>query len=88
MLDRNPSYIKLCEQLERMDLRLDRAIFAKTLLTAVPDVNSTSRMKSTQGLLTSQISGTTALKLAVAPIAVMKRDPGTPRTPAAGPYDD
>ncbi|ORY06634.1 hypothetical protein BCR34DRAFT_616880 [Clohesyomyces aquaticus] len=43
MLDSNPSYIELCEQLESMQLKLDRAAFAKNLLTAVPDVNSASR---------------------------------------------
>jgi hypothetical protein len=43
MLDGNPSYIELCQQLELMGLRLDRAAFAKNLLTAVPDVNSTTR---------------------------------------------
>ncbi|KAF2189730.1 hypothetical protein K469DRAFT_700984 [Zopfia rhizophila CBS 207.26] len=43
MLDSNPSYIELCEQLEAMGLKLDRATFAKNLLTAVPDVNSASR---------------------------------------------
>ncbi|KAF2739997.1 hypothetical protein EJ04DRAFT_508421 [Polyplosphaeria fusca] len=43
MLDVNPSYIELCEQLEQMGLKLDRAALAKTLLAAVPDLNSTSR---------------------------------------------
>lgn len=43
MLSGNPSYIELCEQLEAMGLKLDRAAFAKNLLTAVPDVNSASR---------------------------------------------
>ncbi|PVI08539.1 hypothetical protein DM02DRAFT_5167 [Periconia macrospinosa] len=45
MLDRNPSYIELCEQLEQIGLVLERAAFAKTLLAAVPDVNSGSRPK-------------------------------------------
>jgi hypothetical protein len=43
MLDSNPSYIELCEQLEHTGRRLDRAAFAKNLLTAVPDVNSKAR---------------------------------------------
>jgi hypothetical protein len=43
MLDSNPSYIELCEQLEHTGRRLDRAAFAKNLLTAVPDVNSKTR---------------------------------------------
>ncbi|KAH7085940.1 hypothetical protein BKA63DRAFT_399791 [Paraphoma chrysanthemicola] len=48
MLDGNPSYIELCEQLEHMGLKLDRAAFAKNLLTAVPDVNSTTRKTAPQ----------------------------------------
>ncbi|PSN72743.1 hypothetical protein BS50DRAFT_513576 [Corynespora cassiicola Philippines] len=46
MLEGNPSYIELCEQLEAMDLKLDRAAFAKTLLNAVPDINSSSRTQA------------------------------------------
>jgi hypothetical protein len=42
LLHSNPSYIELCEQLEEMGLKLDRAVFAKSLLTAVPDANSAS----------------------------------------------
>jgi hypothetical protein len=50
LLDENPSYIELCEQLERMGLKLDRAVFAKSLLTAVPDVNSSAPKVATQPL--------------------------------------
>lgn len=46
ILDGNPSYLELCEQLEAMSLKLDRAAFAKTILTAVPDVNSASRSQA------------------------------------------
>jgi hypothetical protein len=42
ILDGNPSYIVLCEILEAMGLKLDRAAFAKNLLTAVPDINRTN----------------------------------------------
>ena len=78
MLDGNPSYIELCEQLEGLGIKLDRAAFAKNLLSAVPDVNSSSRAKSTQG------PGNVVVAPApVAPPAVMKRDIGTPGTPAA-----
>ena len=48
MLDGNPSYIELCEQLEAMKLKLDRAAFAKTLLAAAPGVNSASRKAAPQ----------------------------------------
>ncbi|KAI9795409.1 MAG: hypothetical protein M1833_007197 [Piccolia ochrophora] len=42
MLDDNPSYNELCESLEKKGFRLDRRHFAKSLLAAVPEVNSTS----------------------------------------------
>jgi len=40
ILDKNPTYIELCETLEGMGISLDRATFAKTLLNKVPDINS------------------------------------------------
>ena len=36
LVNNNPSYDELCEQLEKMGLKLDRAVFAKSLLVAVP----------------------------------------------------
>ncbi|KAF1956124.1 hypothetical protein CC80DRAFT_366230, partial [Byssothecium circinans] len=90
MLDGNPSYIELCEQLEKLGLKLDRATFAKDLLTAVPDVNSASRAKATQSS-TAGVNAVNGTKIAppavmktVAPPAVMKNPVGTPATPAAG----
>ncbi len=41
LLDKNPSYIELCESLENMDFFVDRAKFARLLLAAVPDANDT-----------------------------------------------
>lgn len=78
MLDGNPSYIELCEQLEGMGIKLDRAAFAKKLLTAVPDVNASSRAKAAQIPNKNVIASA-----AVAPPAIMKRDIGTPATPTA-----
>jgi hypothetical protein len=40
MLDRNPTYIELCEMLEALGLKVERATFARGLLHSVPDVNS------------------------------------------------
>lgn len=40
MLDRNPTYIELCEMLEALGLKVERASFARGLLQSVPDVNS------------------------------------------------
>jgi hypothetical protein len=79
MLDGNPSYIELCEQLEKMGLKLDRAAFAKNLLSAVPDVNSASRAKKP-----APVPGPPVQRGVVAPPAVMKRNIGTPATPATG----
>lgn len=94
MLDGNPSYVELCEQLEHMDFRLDRAVFAKTLLLAVPDVNSASRKTSLQPVppaRTSKAPAPPAIMKHPAPPAVMKHPVATPgvatssrETPAAG----
>jgi hypothetical protein len=46
MLDSNPSFIELCEKLENLGLKLERAAFARSLLAAVPDVNSASRQSA------------------------------------------
>lgn len=67
MLDSNPSYIELCEQLESMGLALDRAAFAKNLLTAVPDVNSASRKAAAQ-------PAPVPVHKAQVPPAVLKKD--------------
>jgi len=39
LLDKNPSYIELCEQIQGRGLTVDRAKLAKALLNAVPDIN-------------------------------------------------
>lgn len=41
ILNTNPTYIQLCEELERLGSTLDRSIFAKALVAAVPEVNKT-----------------------------------------------
>jgi len=41
ILDLNPSYIELCQNVESRGIKLDRSQFAKALLAAVPDVNRT-----------------------------------------------
>ncbi|KAI9810678.1 MAG: hypothetical protein M1827_006137 [Pycnora praestabilis] len=46
-LDKNPSYIELCESLEAMEFMVDRAKFARMLLSAVPDANSAAPARST-----------------------------------------
>jgi hypothetical protein len=69
MLDGNPSYIELCEQLEHLGLKLDRAAFAKNLLTAVPDVNGSTRKVAPQP---------SPVQRAQVPPAVMKNEIAMP----------
>ena len=47
ILDGNPSYLELCNQIEARGFRLNKSHFAKALLTAVPDVNKTKTHTST-----------------------------------------
>lgn len=42
LLNGNPSYLTLCETLESMGLTVDRAAFARALLSSVPDINKTN----------------------------------------------
>jgi hypothetical protein len=81
MLDGNPSYIELCEQLEHIGFKLDRSVFAKSLLLAVPDVNSASRKSALQ-----PVPPAAALK-APAPPAIMKQPapPAVMKNPIATP---
>jgi hypothetical protein len=76
MLDGNPSYIELCGQLEQMGLRLDRAAFAKHLLTAVPDVNSGTRKAAPQPLPVQRAQVPAAIMRQVPP-AIMRKEIAT-----------
>ena len=42
LLDGNPTYSELCQSIEKMGFHLHRGQFARTLLTAVPDLNKTT----------------------------------------------
>ncbi|PNS18410.1 hypothetical protein CAC42_6227 [Sphaceloma murrayae] len=42
LLNGNPSYPNLCASIEQMGFSLDRSAFARTLLTAVPDLNKST----------------------------------------------
>ena len=75
MLDGNPSYIDLCQQLENMGLKLDRAAFAKNLLTAVPDVNSSTRKAAPQPV---------PVQRPQVPAAIMKKEIATPAAASPG----
>ncbi|KAJ4367465.1 hypothetical protein N0V83_007048 [Neocucurbitaria cava] len=67
LLNTNPSYIELCEQLEQMGITLDRAAFAKNLLQAAPDINSASRRSAPQPT-------PVAVQRAHVPAAVLKKE--------------
>lgn len=54
ILNGNPKYIELCEYLESQGLKLERAAFARALLSAVPDINKPSQ---TQAPAASQSNG-------------------------------
>ncbi|KAF2632313.1 hypothetical protein BU25DRAFT_406868 [Macroventuria anomochaeta] len=85
MLNSNPSYIELCEQLEEMGFKLDRSIFAKSLLSAVPDVNSASRKTALQPVppaATLKAPAPPAVMKHPAPPAVMKNPVVTPVAPS------
>lgn len=47
LLDSNPSYIELCESFEKLGFVFDRGHFARMLLAAVPDINSSTSTPST-----------------------------------------
>ncbi|KAK5008361.1 hypothetical protein LTR28_004086, partial [Elasticomyces elasticus] len=56
LLDSNPSYVNLCEAVEKLGFKLERAAFAKTLLSAVPDINTPKqRMQQATPLPTSTL---------------------------------
>ncbi|KAI9774323.1 MAG: hypothetical protein M1840_004217 [Geoglossum simile] len=50
ILDRNPNYEELCENIEMMGFRLDRVRFAKALLAAVPDSDPTASLQTREPL--------------------------------------
>ncbi|KAI8936372.1 hypothetical protein NX059_006784 [Plenodomus lindquistii] len=78
MLDSDPSYIQLCEQLEQLGLKVDRGAFAKSLLTAVPDVNSGSRKAASRPT-------PAPVQRPMVPPAVMKKEVSTPAAGVASP---
>jgi hypothetical protein len=52
MLGYNPSYIELCELIEGIGLKIDRARFAKTLLAVIPEVNAQPAQVTTSRVVT------------------------------------
>lgn len=56
MLDRNPSYVQLCESLEAMGLRFERTALARELLKAVPE--GANKTQPTARTTAPPVSGT------------------------------
>jgi hypothetical protein len=85
MFNGNPSYIELCEQLEQSGFKLDRSVFAKSLLLAVPDVNSAHRKTTLQPIPPAAATKAPAPPAAMkrpAPSAVMRHPIATPAAPS------
>ncbi|KFY06035.1 hypothetical protein V491_08895, partial [Pseudogymnoascus sp. VKM F-3775] len=59
MLEGNPSYIELCEMIEKLGFKMDRARFAKTLLAILPG-NPRSKPQPPRPVAVTPTSGQTA----------------------------
>ncbi|KFY10020.1 hypothetical protein V492_05256 [Pseudogymnoascus sp. VKM F-4246] len=77
MLEGNPSYLELCEMIEKLGFRMDRARFAKTLLSILPG-GSKPRPQPPHPAAVTSTSGQTASVTAVIPPVT----PGTTQTPS------
>ncbi|OBT65592.1 hypothetical protein VE03_05512 [Pseudogymnoascus sp. 23342-1-I1] len=59
MLEGNPSYLELCEMIEKLGFKMDRARFAKTLLAVLPG-NTKSKPQTPRVTAVTPVSGQTA----------------------------
>jgi hypothetical protein len=83
-LDLNPNYVQLCESLEAMGLRFERAAFARELLRGVPPAGPTNQTspKVTEAAIMSA-NGTVAEAAAVVAPAANNPKPKRPRATKA-----
>jgi len=84
-LNRNPNYVQLCESLEAMGLRFERAAFARELLRGIPPAGPTNQSspKVTEAAIMSA-NGTVAEATGVVPApAVNNPKPKRPRASKA-----
>jgi hypothetical protein len=83
-LDLNPNYVQLCESLEAMGLRFERAAFARELLRGIPPAGPTNQTspKVTEATIMSA-NGTVAEAAAVVAPAVNNLKPKRPRATKA-----
>jgi len=68
LLDSNPSYIELCESFEKLGFVFDRGHFARMLLAAVPDINSSTSAPSAMNATSNEMN-TASQDLSRAPTA-------------------
>ncbi|KFY34810.1 hypothetical protein V494_06444, partial [Pseudogymnoascus sp. VKM F-4513 (FW-928)] len=76
MLEGNPSYLELCEMIEKLGFRMDRARFAKTLLSILPG-GSKPRPQPHPAAVTSTPGQTASVTAVIPPVT-----PGTTQTPS------
>jgi hypothetical protein len=83
-LDTNPNYVQLCESLEAMGLRFERAAFARELLRGIPPAGPTNQMspKVTEAAIMSA-NGTVAEAAGIAAPTVNNPKPKRPRATKA-----
>ena len=83
-LDLNPNYVQLCESLEAMELRFERAAFARELLRGIPPAGATNQTspKATEAAIMSA-NGTVAEAAGVIAPAVNHPKPKRPRASKA-----
>lgn len=79
MLERNPSYLELCQQLEAKGLKFNRGHFARELLNSVPDLKASSQAAANGTTASGQ---TAAVNLGAAAIQVQNAAAVTAPAPA------
>ncbi|KAL5347233.1 hypothetical protein ACLOAV_007542 [Pseudogymnoascus australis] len=84
MLEGNPSYLELCEMIEKLGFRMDRTRFAKTLLAVLPG-NTKPKPQTPRATAVTPISGQTAsVSSAPQAQASQQKTPQPILPPAAG----
>jgi hypothetical protein len=91
MLDKNPSYVELCEQLQGLGFQVDRSKFAKALLSAVPDIkkpqttnNSTTPAQVSGAPSATMQANSNSLQAAEARLMSGESMIGTPKSTGKG----
>lgn len=89
LLNKNPSYLTLCETLEHIGLAVDRAAFARALLSSVPDINKTgvSQQNSVnQPIVMAQLANPAGISGGTLEASTPATKPPKKKGPNAGKY--